>query len=155
MDGLELAKRYKTAIEESLGLLARIENENRVVTFKYPEVGVFFFVIDAKDDPEYMTLVFPSFADKDLTGGNASKLLELVNKVNGSNKAVKLSMQDDSNVTATIECFLAATGEAPGQALLNSVIKRNVTSIRAAVATLRLAGMEDDANGDSDAKSSA
>ena len=140
MDALELATRYKKAVEESLGVIANIENENRVVAFKYPDFGTFLFAIDAKDDPEYMMLLFPNFADKDMTGGDVNKLLELVNNVNGSNKAAKLSMRDDSSVTATIECYLAAENKAPTLEVLSSVIKRNVSSIRSAVAALRLAG---------------
>lgn len=105
-----------------------------------------------------MMLVFPNFANKDLTDGNISKLVELANKVNGSNKSVKLSVQDDSNVGATIECYLAAPGEGPSQELLNSVINRNVTAIRAAVATFRMAakgGGDAEGKSDADEKSSA
>lgn len=139
MDANELATRYKTAIEEKLGLVGKIEEGDMAVSFRYPDFGVFYFAIDAKDDPEYMMLVFPNFADKDSTDGDIDKLVELANQVNKSNKSVKLSVGDDSNVTANIECYLAAPGEAPSQELLNSVINRNVTAIRAAVTTFRLA----------------
>lgn len=158
MDALELATRYKIAIEGQLGLVGEIADGNIAVKFRYPEFGVFYFAIDAKDDPAYMMLIFPNFADKDSTGGDINKLVELANKVNGSNKSVKLLVGDDSNVTANIECYLAAPEMAPSQELLNSVIKRNVTAIRAAVATFRLlAKRGGDAEGerDADEKSSA
>ena len=106
-----------------------------------------------------MMLVFPNFADKDLTGGDKSKLLELVNQVNSSTKAVKLSVRDKEpfNVIATIECFLAAKGQGPSQELLDSVIKRNLSAIRSAVQSLIVAARGGGVGKDDDgeAKSSA
>jgi hypothetical protein len=137
MDAKELALRYKSAVEEGLGLLAKLDDDNDVI-FKHPDLGTFLISLDAKNDPEYMMLVFPNFADKDLTGGDKPKLLELINKVNRTCKAVKIGMRDgeEGNVVATIECILAAPNEAPSQELLNSVMKRNMSAMRAAVETL-------------------
>ena len=137
MDANELAQRYKKAVEEKLGLLGKIDDAGDVI-FRHPDLGSFFFSLDAKDDPEYMMLVFPNFADKDLTGGDRGKLLELVNQVNRTNKAVKLAVRDnpEASVGATDECFLGASGEMPSQDLLNGVIKRNLSAIRSAVQSL-------------------
>lgn len=152
MDAKELAQRYKTAVEEGLGLLGKPDDDNDVV-FKHPDLGTFFFSLDAENDPEYMMLVFPNFADKDLTGGDKTKLLQLLNQVNRKSKAVKLAMRDDENgnVVATIESFLAAPNQGPSQELLNSVVKRNMSAMRAAIDSLIRAAKDEPAQaGNSD-----
>ena len=132
-----LAERYKSAIEDKLGLLAKIDDTNDVV-FKHPDLGTFYFSLDAENDPEYLMLVFPNFIDKSATGGDRQKLLEAVNTVNRKSKGVKLSMRDgdEGNVMATLESFVAATNEAPTQEFLNAIMKRTMTAMRACVGAL-------------------
>ena len=137
IDAKALAERYKLAVEEQLSLVAKIDETNDVV-FKHPDLGTFYFSLDAVKDPEYLMLVFPNFVDKDATGGDKTKLLEAVNKVNRKSKGVKLSMRDDddANVMATVECFVAASNEGPSQEFLNATIERTFSSMRACVGTL-------------------
>ncbi len=137
MDAQELATRYKTAVEESLGLIAKIDDD-KDVTFKHPDLGTFYFSLDAAQDPEYMMLVFPSFADERSIGGDRVKLLEIVNAVNGQCKAVKLSVRERDghhNVTATAECFLAGADQGPTQELLKAIIKRTFSALTSGVRT--------------------
>ena len=139
IDAKKLAERYKIAVQDQLGLLARVEdNEEPDVIFKHPDLGTFLFSLDAKNDPEYFMLVFPNFMDKNATGGDRLKLLEAINKVNRRAKGAKLCMRDDDegNVMASIECFVAGPDEAPSQEFLNAIIKRTMSSIRACVAEL-------------------
>lgn len=151
MDAKELANRYQTALKKS-GLLAEIDKDGDVI-FKHPDLGSFYFSIDERD-PAYMMLVFPNFTNKDLTGGDRGKLLELVNKVNGINKAVKLVVRGtpEANVSANIECFLAMQGEMPAQDLLDSVVGRNLAALGSAIKSLIKASGR---GGDADEQSSA
>ena len=137
IDAKALAERYKLAVEEQLSLVAKIDETNDVV-FKHPDLGTFYFSLDAEDDPEYLMLVFPNFVDKDATGGDKTKLLEAVNKVNRKSKGVKLSIRDDAdaNVIATVECFVAASDEGPSQEFLDTTIKRTFSAMRACVGNL-------------------
>ena len=38
----ELAQRYQTAVQEEVGLLAKIDSDDDVI-FKYPDLGTMFF----------------------------------------------------------------------------------------------------------------
>ena len=133
MDSNELAQRYKFAVEENLGLIAKIDGDNDVV-FKHPDLGTFYFSLDAEKDPEYFRLVYSHFADKILTGGDKTKLLQLLNQVNRECKAVKLIMldDDDGNVVAATEGILAGPDQGPSQELLSSVVRRYLSVIRTA-----------------------
>ena len=137
IDAKELAKRYQTAVQDQLGLLATVDETNDVV-FKHPDLGTFYFSLDAENDPEYFMLVFPNFIDKTATAGDRLKLLEAVNKVNRRAKGAKLSMRDgdEGKVMASVECFVAGPDQAPSQEFLNTIIKRTMSSIRACVAEL-------------------
>jgi hypothetical protein len=138
IDAKKLAERYMTAVQDQLGLLAKKDDSDDVV-FKHPDLGTFYFSLDAPHDPEYFMLVFPNFMSKDSTGGDRLKLLEAVNKVNRRAKGAKLCMRDGDDgpaVTASIECFVAGPDEAPSQEFLNAIIKRTMSSIRACVAEL-------------------
>ena len=138
IDAKELAKRYQTAVQDQLGLLATVDETNDVV-FKHPDLGTFYFSLDAENDPEYFMLVFPNFIDKSATANNSRlELLEAVNKVNRRAKGAKLSMRDgdEGKVMASVECFVAGPDQAPSQEFLNTIIKRTMSSIRACVAEL-------------------
>jgi hypothetical protein len=140
MDAKKLAEIYQTAITKELGLVATIDGENDVI-FKHPDLGTFFFSLDAEDDPEFMRLVFPNFMDDRLTGGDKDKLLALVNSVNMQNKAVKLYVRPDKadgtmNVSAAVEFFVAGQDQAPTQEHINSIIKRTVSAVKAGIENL-------------------
>ncbi len=138
IDAKNLAERYVTAVQDQLGLLAKKDDSDDVV-FKHPDLGTFYFSLDAAHDPEYFMLVFPNFMNKDATGGDRLKLLEAVNIVNRRAKGAKLCMRDGDDgpsVTASIECFVAGPDEAPSQEFLNAIIKRTMSSIRACASEL-------------------
>jgi hypothetical protein len=143
MNAKELAERYKVAVEEQLGLIAKITEDNDVA-FKHPDVGNFFFDLSAENDPEHLRLVFPNFADKRLTEGDLFRLLHLLNQVNSTYKGVNLVMLDDDegSVWASCEAFLAAPDQGPSQEILNSVIKRYFTALRSAIDGLFSAAKE-------------
>jgi hypothetical protein len=133
----DLAKRYKKAVEDQLGLIAKKDEVDDVV-FKHPDLGNFYFSLDAENDPEYLMLVFPNFMDKDATGGDRLKLLEAVNRVNGKSKCAKLSVRpgEEANVIATVECIVAAPNEMPSEEFLNATIQRMFSTISACVKAL-------------------
>jgi hypothetical protein len=136
----ELAARYQSAVQDEMGLLARIDKDNDVI-FKHPDMGTMFFSFDADKDPEYMMLVFPNFADKDVLGLTREQLLLAINTVNTQNKAVKLGIRAETldttcDTIATIECFLGATNQAPSAEILKATIKRNLSALRAGVRSL-------------------
>jgi hypothetical protein len=136
----ELAKRYQNAVQDEVGLLARIDDVKDVI-FKYSELGTMYFSLDAENDPEYMMLVFPSFADLNTLGVTREKLLIAINAVNTQNKAVKLSIRRDKiettcDVMASIECFLAGVNQAPTEELLRATIRRNLSALKAGVQNL-------------------
>jgi hypothetical protein len=137
---LQLAQRYKSAVEEEVGLLAKIDEDNDVI-FKYPDLGTMFFSFDAEKDPEYLMLVFPNFADRDDLEVTREQLLLAINAVNTQNKAVKLGIRADSidgkcDVIATIECFLGAPNQAPSEELLRAIMRRNLSALRGGVHSL-------------------
>ena len=134
MNAKELADRYKVAVEEQLGLIAKIDEDNHVV-FRHPDVGTFFIPLNAENDPEYFRMVFANFADKRLTGGDKSKLLNLLNRVNSKYKGACLTMNDDDegNVWATVNGFLGAPDQGPSEEILNSVLARYFSALRTAV----------------------
>jgi len=136
----ELAELYQSAVQDELGMVAKIDDD-RVVLFKYPELGTMFFTIDATGDPEYLMLVFPNFANKEALNLTREQLLIAINEVNTRNKAVKLciradTINDSCEVLATIECFVGAPDTAPTSELVRAVIKRNVSALRAGVRSL-------------------
>ena len=138
MDKKVFAETYKSAVE-TLGLRAEIDNDNDVV-FKHPDLGTMFFGLDEKD-PEYMMLVFPNFADKDSLGLTQEQMLRAVNAANAGCKAVKLAIRpatldDECEVVATVEAFVAAPDTAPTLAFVGDTLKRNISALRAGVAQL-------------------
>lgn len=139
-----LANLYVKVLD-TIGLKSKIDDDKDVV-FIYPEMGTLYFSLDSSD-PAFMRLVFPNFADQDLTGGDLPKLLSLINEVNRKNKAVKLyvrtSADGESNVSAAIECFVAGHQEAPTQDHLNAIFKRCMSAMRAGIQTLVKTSQED------------
>ncbi|ARV17610.1 hypothetical protein AEP_00650 [Curvibacter sp. AEP1-3] len=144
IDAEKLANLYVKVLDD-IGLKSEIDGDNDVV-FRYPEMGTLYFSLDS-NDPEFMRLVFPNFADQDLTGGDLPKLLSLINEVNRKNKAVKLYVRSgddgESNVSAAIECFVAGHQEAPTQDHLNAIFKRCMNAMRAGIQTLVKTSQED------------
>lgn len=134
----ELANLYVKALAET-GFNPHIDDEDDVI-FKHPDLGTFFVSLDATDDPEFMRLVFPNFADQKLTGGDVPALLRLINEVNRKNKAVKLYVrfndEGEANISASIECFVAGPDTAPTLEHLKAILKRCMSAMRAGVGTL-------------------
>jgi len=140
MDSNTLATLYKTVIEEELGMIAKIDETDDVI-FKYPDLGTLYFSLDAENDPEYLMLVFPNFADAKSLELSREQLLLAINNVNSSSKAVKLSIRrktidTDCDVTATVEAFVGAPNQAPGETFLRQTIKRNLSALRAGARSL-------------------
>jgi len=140
MDSNTLATLYKTVIEDELGMIAKVDDTDDVI-FKYPDLGTLYFSLDAENDPEYLMLVFPNFADAKSLGLSREQLLLAINNVNSSSKAVKLSIRrktidTDCDVTATVEAFVGAQNQAPGEAFLRQTIKRNLSALRAGARSL-------------------
>lgn len=140
MESKTLAALYKTVIEEELGMIAKIDETDDVI-FKYPDLGTLYFSLDAENDPEYLMLVFPNFADAKSLELSREQLLLAINNVNSSSKAVKLSIRrktidTDCDVTATVEAFVGAPNQAPGEAFLRQTIKRNLSALRAGARSL-------------------
>src|SRR5690606_18754776 len=109
-------------------------------TFRDPGMGMFYISLDADNDPEFFRLVFPNFADDQITGLNRAQLLQLVNEVNTTNKAAKLTVRflplDGTwNVSAQVEAFVAGNDTLPDAALMRNVIGRYISAIRASRAS--------------------
>jgi hypothetical protein len=141
-----LAELYQHVIQEELGLVARIDEEGDVL-FRHPELGTLYFSLSA-DDPEFLRLVHPSFADATDLGMGRAELLEIINTVNNRCKAVKLYITQSSGdvvtnrVSAAIESFVAAPDALPSEALLRGIVARCLSAIRhSAAETLREAGV--------------
>lgn len=140
MESKTLATLYKTVIEEELGMIAKIDETDDVI-FKYPDLGTLYFSLDAENDPEYLMLVFPNFADAKSLELSREQLLLAINNVNSSSKAVKLSIRrktidTDCDVTATVEAFVGAPNQAPAETFLRQTIKRNLSALRAGARSL-------------------
>lgn len=142
-----LANLYVAALDH-IGLNSHIDDDKDVV-FKHPDLGTFFISLDAKDDPEFMRLVYPNFADQKLTGGDVPGLLRLINEVNRKNKAVKLYVrindEGEANISAAIECFVAGPDEAPTLEHLQAIMKRCISAMRAGIGTLAKEAQDGDA----------
>lgn len=145
----ELQKLY----QEVLDYKSDIDDDGDV-RFRHPEMGVFYLSIDADNDPEFLRLVFPNFADDERTGLSREQLLELANEVNIRNKASKLTvsyMNSDNtwNVSAQIESFIAAADQFPDPEMLRATMNRNISAIRASLSTFHQA-VEEAKNTDSE-----
>lgn len=132
-DNHALAQLYKAMLEEDIGLVAKIDNDGDVL-FKHPEMGTFFFNLDAENDPEYMMLVFPGFYDAK-QGVSAEKLINICNTLNGRCKAVKFSVRDndDRDVTASVEMLVAGPNQMPTREHLAGIMKRTLSMIASGV----------------------
>ena len=147
-----LAALYQHVVQEELGLVARIDEEGDVL-FRHPDLGTMYFSLSA-DDPEFLRLVYPSFADATDLGLGRPEFLEVLNVVNNRCKAVKLYVTRSNGeaeahrVSAAIESFVAAPDSLPQEALLRGIIARCVSAIRhSAGEVLKEAGVLKPANG--------
>lgn len=140
MDKKTLAELYQTVVQDELGMIAKIDDADDVI-FKYPDLGTLYFSLDAEQDPEYLMLVFPTFADAKTLDVSREQLLLAINSVNSRSKAVKLSIRastidGDCDVMATVEAFVGGPNQAPDEAFLRQTIKRNLSALRAGVRNL-------------------
>lgn len=135
VDKTQLAELYQRVVQEELGLVATIDEEDDVV-FKHPDVGTMFFSLDADNDPEFLRLVFPRFANAEELGVTPARLYEVLNTVNTTNKAVKVYIGnserdgDDPRVSASIEAFIGKEDELPDEGLLRAIIGRTVSALQ-------------------------
>jgi hypothetical protein len=135
VDKTKLAELYQRVVQEELGLVATIDEDDDVV-FKHPDVGTLFFSLDAERDPEFLRLVFPRFVNAEELGVTMAQLYEVLNTVNTTNKAVKVYIgqadrdSDEPRVSASIEAFIGAQDEMPDEALLRAIIGRTVSALR-------------------------
>lgn len=132
MDKKELAELYVSLLNDELNLKGKRDDDNDVV-FHFEEFGTLFYSIDA-DDPEYMMLVFPNFANLESLDLTKPQLMHAINLVNGTNKAAKLFVPEiflatTCEVSATVECFLAGDDQAPNPALLRATVRRNLSAL--------------------------
>lgn len=144
----KLQEIYTNAVENELGLKSRIDGDGDVV-FKHPDMGTMYFSVD-EDDPQFMRLVFPNFADERLTGSSRDLLVKAINTVNMKNKAVKLYARLDEdgtyNVSAAVECFVASPNNAPTQEHINGIVRRCMSALRAGVENLVREGNKEESN---------
>ncbi|MDD0814568.1 hypothetical protein PSQ39_08000 [Curvibacter sp. HBC28] len=130
-----LAERYQTLIQEELGLMAHIDEDQDVI-FRHPDLGSLYVRLDADKDPEYLMLVYPSFANQQSTGLDLVSALNVVNEANRTCKAAKAYLiprsedEEGYRLSATIECFLAGSDQAPDPALLKAVMARNLKALQ-------------------------
>lgn len=128
----KLADVYIEAIHDKLGLLTedKIDDDgDLIISFKYPDVGSFFILLDAEKDPEFMRLIYPNF----YSSRDAASVLATINKVNVKCKAVKLWAHErngEMSVSAGIESFLAGTDQSPTAEILKSTLKRCIDAVR-------------------------
>jgi hypothetical protein len=132
MDKKELAELYVSLVNEELSLKGKRDDDDDVI-FHFDDFGTMFYSIDA-DDPEYMMLVFPNFANLESLSLTKAQLMHAINLVNGTNKAAKLFvpevfLESTCDVSATIECFLAGDDQAPSPALLRATVRRNLSAL--------------------------
>lgn len=131
----DLAELYQRVVQDELGLEATIDDD-RDVSFRYPELGLFYFLLNA-EDPECMRL---TYAFLDATCGIArEELTTLCNTVNRGAKLAFLTVQDTDDgyyVSASVGMVLAAPDAIPAEALLKVVISRAVGAIKSAVTRL-------------------
>lgn len=127
------AEMYQRVVQDELGLIATIDEDNDV-RFKHPDMGSFFFSLDAEHDPEFLMLVYGAFFDAK-QGVSREELRRLCISVNAQCKAAKLSVRDneDGDVVATIEMFVAGVDQAPDEAHLRAIMRRVLSSLRSAV----------------------
>jgi hypothetical protein len=135
VDKTQLAELYQRVVQEELGLVATIDEDDDVV-FKHPDLGTMFFSLDADRDPEFLRLVFPRFVNAEELGVTPAQLYEVLNVVNYSNKAAKVYIGngDEDNaprVSASIEAFIAGEDQMPDEALLRAIIGRTISALRA------------------------
>lgn len=133
MDATELQQIYLTALRDIEEFTAEIDDDGGILLTS-EEYGVMFFILDAESDPEFMMLIYPSFADMELLGLTREQLLRAINNVNGTSKAVKLYippeyMDEKCDVNAGIECFLAGSNAPPNVDLLRAILVRNISAI--------------------------
>jgi len=120
-----LAQLYKQAIEEAVGVIARIDDEGDVV-FKIPSIGTLYFSV-SENDPAYLHLVFPVFADDREFNGDRMAMMMRANDVVRTTKVVKISLREKDDrlvATATAEMFVAGKDALPTLEMLRSVIER-------------------------------
>jgi hypothetical protein len=135
VDKTKLAELYQRVVQEELGLVATIDEDDDVV-FKHPDVGTMFFSLDAERDPEFLRLVFPRFVNAEELGVTHEQMLDVLNTVNTTNKAAKVYVgtgdrdSDAPRVSASIEAFVAAQDQMPDEALLRAIVGRTVAALR-------------------------
>jgi len=135
VDKTKLAELYQRVVQDELGLVATIDEDDDVV-FKHPDVGTMFFSLDAERDPEFLRLVFPRFVNAEELGVTPEQLYHVLNTVNTTNKAVKVyiganeSSQAAPRVSASIEAFVAKPDEMPDETLLRAIVGRTVAALR-------------------------
>ncbi|QEI09546.1 hypothetical protein FXN63_24505 [Pigmentiphaga aceris] len=136
VDKTKLAELYQRVVQEELGLVATIDEDDDVV-FKHPDVGTMFFSLDADRDPEFLRLVFPRFVDAEELGITPEQLYQVLNTVNTCNKAAKVYINHQGSeadaaprVSASIEAFVAAPDNMPDEALLRAIVGRTVAALR-------------------------
>jgi hypothetical protein len=137
---LSVVDLYHQVIQYELGLFAVVDADGDVL-FKHPALGS-LYVKTFTDDPEFLMLVFPNFTNRERLGVSAEDLFRALNNINGKTKAAKLFVHESSvndgtyNVTASIECFLADTDQAPDTKLIKAVIRRSFSVMRHSASTL-------------------
>lgn len=123
----ELARRYQQAVQDVLGVIAKIR-DNGDVAYTIPTVGHFVFDIDEKD-PSYFNLIFPGFADDGDFNGDRTEMLARANSVNMKLKVAKVFLVtsregDELNAHAVVEMYLPATDGLPTVDTISKVVER-------------------------------
>ncbi len=129
----ELADVYKITIEETLGLVANVDDEGDI-RFKHPDLGTFFISLDAVNDPEFLTLYYPAFVDVK-SGLNEEQLRVICNQTNAKCKGAKLFVanNEDHDVHASLQMLVALPGEIPSKEYLSATLMRALSMIKNSV----------------------
>ncbi len=95
------------------------EINESVIVFK--KEGSSYIIFMAEDDAGYFRVMFPNFYTVDLNK-NLAKLYEVEKQVNDSLKVVRVSHDDDGELSASVELFCSDTKE------FVRVITRSITA---------------------------
>jgi len=131
MQANALKQIYQDTIENSLGLVTRIDDDGDV-RFRHPEYGHFFIRLDADSDPEYLCIVYPSFLTEESTSLSVPEILSVLNHVNRTSKAAQaylLEHEGGFRVSACACGYFAGTDQAPSPDLLEAVLPRYLAAL--------------------------
>jgi hypothetical protein len=125
MESGELARRYQAAIEDELGVIAKIDSDGNVV-FKAPQFGSLCVFID-EEDPSFFRLVRAELLEDCHFNGDRSLLYFYANEATRTTKVAKVAVIEQDHelcAIASAQMFISASGEMPSDAMIRAVLGR-------------------------------